>query len=339
MSFTSGVFFVFLPVVFFLYWVLPHRYRWVLILIASYYFYMSWNAKYAILIFVSTLISWVCSVSMEYYSNRKIKKFILAIGCVSSFGMLFVFKYFNWFFECLNCDFSGYSDIAIGVAKLFDIDLMTNFRSPYLSSSIREFWSRWHISLSTWFRDYVYIPLGGNRCSKLRRSFNMMATMLVSGLWHGADITFIAWGGIHGLAQLVEDIWNKPLNFIRRTAVGRLCLTILCFAFCNFTWVFFRAESFYDAFFVIRHCLDGIMDPRTYVLSTMGKIGWSNMALFVVFVGILVAYDYIDYKKGVIEWSKTKPKIVQWILYLALGVLLVFFSQKGTSVDFVYFQF
>ena len=95
----------------------------------------------------------------------------------------------------IYCDFSGYSDIAIGSAKILNIDLMTNFRSPYYASSIREFWSRWHISLSTWFRDYVYIPLGGNRCSKFRNAINLLITFLVSGLWHGASWNFVVWGG------------------------------------------------------------------------------------------------------------------------------------------------
>ena len=101
----------------------------------------------------------------------------------------------------IYCDFSGYSDIAVGCAKLFGIDLMSNFKSPYLSCSVKEFWSRWHISLSTWFRDYVYIPLGGNRVSKRRHRLNLMITFLVSGLWHGAAWTYVIWGGIHGLAQ------------------------------------------------------------------------------------------------------------------------------------------
>ena len=119
----------------------------------------------------------------------------------------------------IYCDFSGYSDIALGTAKLFGIDLMINFRSPYFSKSIKEFWSRWHISLSTWFRDYVYIPLGGNRVGKIRHYMNLMITFLVSGLWHGANWTFIVWGGIHGLIQVLEtailgkkEIKNNKLN-------------------------------------------------------------------------------------------------------------------------------
>lgn len=116
----------------------------------------------------------------------------------------------------IYCDFSGYSDIAIGTARLFGINLTINFKSPYLSSSIKEFWSRWHISLSTWFRDYIYIPLGGNRCSKVKQIFNLLVTFLVSGLWHGANWTFVIWGGIHGLAQVIENILAKWLIPFRK---------------------------------------------------------------------------------------------------------------------------
>lgn len=322
MLFNSLQYAIFLPIVFIIYWAIPNRYRWFLLLIASYYFYMSWNPKYVVLILGTTLISYFASLLIERSDSKKKKQIILFIAAFVCLGVLFVFKYFNFAIEsfcslfscfgielhpttlklllpvgisfytfqtmsyvidvyrgdvkaehhfgyyatfisffpqlvagpiertsnllpqikaehkfnydeamygaelmllgffkkiavadivsvyvdngfhklrtCTNfdlllisllftiqiyCDFSGYSDIAIGSAKLLGIDLMSNFKSPYFSSTLKEFWGRWHISLSTWFRDYVYIPLGGNRCSKIRCDLNLFITFLISGLW------------------------------------------------------------------------------------------------------------------------------------------------------------
>ena len=319
MLFNSLSFAIFLPIVFILYWSFPHRFRWLILLVASYYFYMSWNIKYVVLILATTFVSYVTALLLEKTNNLKVKRVLLALAATISLGILFFFKYFNFFqenvitllnafaiqlhpttlklllpvgisfytFQTLSyvidvykgtisaehhfgkyaafisffpqlvagpiertsnllpqikaehhfdynkasygmklmvwgffkklviadvfasyvdtvyntphafkgfslvlatflftiqiyCDFSGYSDIAIGSAKLLDIDLMQNFNSPYFSASIKEFWSRWHISLSTWFRDYVYIPLGGNRKGKLRTNLNLFFTFLVS---------------------------------------------------------------------------------------------------------------------------------------------------------------
>ena len=150
----------------------------------------------------------------------------------------------------IYCDFSGYSDIAIGVSHLFGIQLMDNFHSPYFSVSVRDFWSRWHISLSTWLRDYIYIPLGGNRCSRGRNYLNLLITFLFSGLWHGASWTFIAWGGIHGIMQIVEKATSGRKKYA--TCVV-WCRRLFVFLFVNFAWIFFRAASFADAWYLIKH--------------------------------------------------------------------------------------
>ena len=334
MNFNSFEYAIFLPIVFFIYWNVPHRYRWGLLLLASYYFYMSWNPKYVVLILGTTVVSYAAARLLERTEKERYKKFIVLSTVLICLTVLFFFKYFNFLslsvvevcsrlaiplhpltlqvllpvgisfytFQTLSyvidvykgsvkaerhfgyyatfisffpqlvagpiertrnllpqlkaerifnydeavyglrlmawgffkklvvadnaaiivdkvygsldkctgfdllaaiflftmqiyCDFSGYSDIAIGSARLLGIKLMTNFKSPYFSSSLKEFWGRWHISLSTWFRDYLYIPLGGNRCSKFRHNLNLMLTFLVSGLWHGANWTFVFWGG------------------------------------------------------------------------------------------------------------------------------------------------
>ncbi len=237
----------------------------------------------------------------------------------------------------IYCDFSGYSDIAIGTAKLLDFDLMTNFKSPYFSSSVKEFWSRWHISLSTWFRDYVYIPLGGNRCSALRHNLNLFITFLVSGLWHGASWTFVVWGGIHGLAQVIENTFNKVLKPFRENKTGHITSMIIVFFFCNVAWVFFRAESFFDAGYVLFHAFEGITDLSTYFRSQM--ISPRGLLPILIYIAILAAYDYLDYLGVAIAKIGETKKLFQWILYVSIGLIIVFCSQKGVAAEFVYFQF
>lgn len=334
MLFNSISYAIFLPIVFSIYWIVPHNIRWIVLLISSYYFYMSWNIQYVLLILFTTLVSYLAALLLERIEENSIKKLLLFITVLICLSILIFFKYFNFFsfniasfvsfigidldpilldiilpvgisfytFQTLSyvidvykgdisaerhfgyyatfisffpqlvagpiertrnllpqikskvefsykqatyglkliswglfkkiviadtlavyvqpvyknpyeyngfalllgslfftiqiyCDFSGYSDIAIGSSKLLGINLMRNFHSPYFSSSIKEFWSRWHISLSTWFRDYLYIPLGGNRSGNIRKYLNIIFTFFISGLWHGANWTFVIWGG------------------------------------------------------------------------------------------------------------------------------------------------
>ena len=163
------------------------------------------------------------------------------------------------------CDFSGYSDIAIGSAQVMGFKLMTNFRRPYWSQSIHEFWSRWHISLSTWFRDYFYIPLGGNKVGWARWQMNLMLTFVISGLWHGANWTFITWGALNGF-YLVFSLWTRrprariaeALGFNRWPLLAHGVRTAFTFFLICFSWVFFRATSMSDAFYILRHSLEGL---------------------------------------------------------------------------------
>ena len=165
----------------------------------------------------------------------------------------------------IYCDFSGYSDIAVGTSKLLGIKLMKNFDCPYLATSINEFWKRWHISLSTWFRDYVYIPLGGNRCSKNKQKINLLVTFLVSGLWHGANWTYVFWGGIHGVAQIIENSCAKGITKIKKSKFGLLLSWAFVFLFCNIAWVFFRATTIHEAFYVLTHWITGMNNPIVYI--------------------------------------------------------------------------
>ena len=164
----------------------------------------------------------------------------------------------------IYCDFSGYSDIAIGTAKLFGFRLMDNFKSPYFSASIKEFWKRWHISLSSWFQDYVYIPLGGNRKGKFRKQLNLLVTFLVSGLWHGAAWHFVIWGGIHGLYQVAENILEELGAASKCRKFPRGVKILLVFCCVDFAWIFFRLPTA-DAWYVIRNMCVGISLPLHYV--------------------------------------------------------------------------
>ena len=242
----------------------------------------------------------------------------------------------------IYCDFSGYSDIAVGCAKLFGIDLMTNFKSPYFSFSIKEFWSRWHISLSTWFRDYVYIPLGGNRVPKWRHCLNLLITFLVSGFWHGSSLTYLVWGGLHGLLQILETLiypktrkgapvkyrkhlWQLPATFI-----------LLCF-----TWIFFRANSVQDAMWIISRLFWDIERPLNYIHTCIICLGVSRTAAFgmLLSVALLAAYDLASLKYDVIAALSRQIFLIRWSVYVLLLVVIALFSAKGVATEFIYFQF
>ena len=251
-------------------------------------------------------------------------------------GFALLFAIFGFTIQ-IYCDFSGYSDIAIGTAKLFGIELMTNFASPYFSCSIKEFWSRWHISLSTWFRDYVYIPLGGNRCGKLRHSANLLITFLVSGLWHGASWTFVIWGGIHGAAQIIENMFAKPLRQFRKTKAGHLLLWGTTFVFCSLAWTFFRADTFSDALYVISHALDGVTGGRRYFSNLIGLRSYEYIKIGGL-VSILAFYDFMSLKTDVIAWITGKNILLRWTTYTALIFIIFLFANIGNN-SFIYFQF
>ena len=460
-----------MPVVFVLHWLLPHKYRWALLLVSSCYFYMSWNPNYIVLILSATVVSYLAGILLEKAEQPGQRKAILVPAVGVCLSLLFFFKYFNFFsdsvvqllgvfsirlhpvtlkvllpvgisfytfqtlsyvidvyrgkvkpehhfgiyatfvsffpqlvagpiertenllpqisrektFRCdqaayglklmawgffkklaiadvlgpladqayanlagcstldllaavlcfalqIYCDFSGYSDIAIGSAKLLGIDLMTNFRSPYFAKSIREFWSRWHISLSTWFRDYVYIPLGGSRRGKWKTCRNLLITFLVSGLWHGANWTFVVWGGLHGLAQVLEKLLSKGkqrLPVLRQAVV---------FLFCCVTWVFFRAESFSDAFCLLSELGRGLAGNGCWQFRVL-QIDLPLLAQAAVSVTLLGVFDYFSLKTDVIGWVSRRSPVVKWSIYLLLIWLILCFMPVTGSSEFVYFQF
>ncbi|MDZ4120975.1 MAG: MBOAT family O-acyltransferase, partial [Candidatus Cloacimonadaceae bacterium] len=159
----------------------------------------------------------------------------------------------------IYCDFSGYSDIAIGLAALLGFSLPQNFNSPYIASSVTEFWHRWHISLSTWLRDYLYIPLGGNRRGKPRQYVNLMITMVLGGLWHGASWNFVFWGFLHGMGLAFDKVWLSLK--ISQVRFMKILGTVLTFQFVSFCWIFFRARSFANAWLILDRIFSDFKAP------------------------------------------------------------------------------
>ena len=240
----------------------------------------------------------------------------------------------------IYCDFAGYSDIALGVARLFGIRLTKNFNSPYFSISIQEFWRRWHISLSTWLRDYVYISLGGNRKGSYYKHLNIIITMLVSGIWHGAAWTFVAWGGIYGIFQVIEDYTgvNTKISYNRLIKVFRM---LIIFSIVSILWIFFKSSSFGDAWYVLNNMFNGITDVKTYLYSIHDGINISKIDFAIIGIELLLLniYDYYSLKENVIEKISSKPLMLRWTIYIAFILFIVRFLSSGAAVNFVYAGF
>ena len=231
----------------------------------------------------------------------------------------------------IYCDFFGYSTIALGCAKAMGYDLMDNFRAPFLSASVGEFWHRWHISLSTWFRDYVYIPMGGSRVKVSRWMFNIMVVFLLSGLWHGADWTFVVWGGMHGLLLLVEGLPAK-LRHRRPVATSSLPLRLLrtaaVFVVVTLLWSIFRAEGFWQ----VKQLAKAFVHNTG--LHSMPDIQWVPILFLVVFiiVDILLRNTRFD------RWCIRQHPVVRWAVCFILAFSTVAFASVETF-PFIYFQF
>ena len=472
MLFNSVAFLLFFPAVCFIYFLLKkNKYRNPFLLIASYYFYMNWQPSYALLILTSTLVTYVCGVLVEkFVENKRYKKSFLVISLLINFGILFIFKYYNFinetFYALLSslglrwsvpnldillpvgisfytfqavgysidvyrgdikaernvvtyalfvsffpqlvagpieraknllpqfheehtfnvqdviegfkkmvwgffmklcvadvlsgyvdsiyknvhhhseesmvlatvffafqiyCDFAGYSNIAIGSARILGYRLMENFKQPYLSLSVKEFWKRWHISLSTWFKDYLYIPLGGNRVTYSRHIFNLFITFLISGLWHGANWTFVVWGSLHGVYLIVENVIRKNVFTSRNESlISRLMSMVGCFILVSFAWIFFRASSIDDAFYVVKS-----------IFTNWGRqlfIGKAAFAYGIPAVFILIFKDLKDYFGWKISFMHSRYAVVRNISVITLISYIVLFGALSSG-SFIYFQF
>lgn len=264
------------------------------------------------------------------FVNQVFDNYTTASGLELIFGaVFFAFQIYG--------DFSGYSDIAIGTAKLFGFDLMTNFRTPYFSRDIAEFWRRWHISLSTWFRDYVYIPLGGSRVGKWRAVFNTFVIFVISGFWHGANWTFIIWGALNAAYFLPLLLFNRNRKNLDTVAEGQwlpdmkeLLKMFLTFTLITISWVFFRSESFFDALNYFQETLQNELFP-------------SNFRLFKYYLPILlfvfIIFEWLSRQNGFMIWVKNlrssgKRKLIYFILAYFIVAYGVF-----DQAEFIYFQF
>lgn len=479
MLFNSLDFIIFFIAVVILHYTLPHKCRWVMLLIASCIFYMCWRAELIVLILFSTLVNWGISLLIDKHRNKA--KGLLILSLIINFGLLFIFKYmmfinhtfmamydymgwnypindfniilpmgisfytfqaasytidiyrnsykpeknyfkftlFVTFFPQLvagpieradrllnqlftvkkvnvnnfsegvklmimgyfkkiviadrasvlvdavfnNCheytglsyiiaalfftfqiygDFSGYSDIARGCARILGIELMYNFDRPYFSKSIKEFWRRWHISLSTWFRDYLYIPLGGSRCSRLRKYFNLMVTFLVSGLWHGANWTYVLWGGLHGIYQVIGDVKNMILpkwdNF-----VFNFFRTIITFALVVFAWIFFRANTISDCFFIISNLFNDItkITDMQYMYELFNNMGLQMFEILLVLgaIAVLVFSEIISFKMDIHKLMNKAPFALRFAYYYILVIIIFGMGVFSGGGQFIYFQF
>ncbi len=489
MQFNSLEYLIFFPLVVGIYFALPHRFRWALLLAASYYFYMCWKPEYVVLILVSTLIDYWAALRMGKIGERPKRRKYLIISLAANLGLLFSFKYFNFFndsirtlcdsvnlfygvptldvllpvgisfytFQTLSytidvyrgargperhfgafavyvaffpqlvagpierstrllpqffreqtfeyhrvvdglrlmlwgffkkiviadrlavyvnqvynnpgdysggplilatyffafqiyCDFSGYSDIAIGSAKVMGFDLMQNFRRPYFAKSIAEFWRRWHISLSTWFRDYVYISLGGNRVVRWRWYYNLIVVFVLSGLWHGANWTFLVWGGLHGGYMVASNrtaaLRKRAASFFRLPDHPNLQKWLragITFHLVLLAWVFFRANSLSDAFLILGGMPAIDFSSLAYDLTTgfyrhdLAR-GWFDLAIAFGAIGLLLSVQVAQRRAGERPMISAQPVWLRWAVYYAAVLAIVLFGVYEHA-EFIYFQF
>lgn len=501
MQFNSIHFLVFFPIVLLVYFIIPKKIRYLWLLVASYYFYMSWNPSYAILIAFSTVVTYLCSIIIDQASREEaskvwlyLKKAALGIALAANLSVLFMFKYLDFAIDNLNtvlsalnitiienkfdfllpvgisfytfqalgyvidvyrkdikaeynlfkyalfvsffpqlvagpiersgnllnqikntdkiklwnyerivkgfmimmwgfflkvviadraatvvntvfdkyyaygsfelitavvlfaiqiyCDFASYSTIAVGAAQIMGFELMDNFDTPYLAMSIKEFWRRWHISLSTWFKDYLYIPLGGNRKGKTRKYINTMIVFLTSGLWHGANWTYVIWGALHGTYQIIGDITKttkekleKKLS-VRTNALSYKAIKILItFSLTCLAWIFFRADTVYIAVDYIVKIFTQL-NPWAITSGAIYSIGLERqeMNILIISLFVLLLVDILKYTKN-IRFENIADNQNFWVRGLVIMMLIIavlIFGAYGYNFDaqeFIYFQF
>lgn len=475
MLFHSFQYALFLPFVVAMYWSVPHRLRWVLLLVASCYFYASWHPGYLLLLILSIVVDYTMALWMAASSDRRHRRALLLLSLLCNLGLLLFFKYWNFFSTSLTgvlqwldagveiplhqmllpvgisfytfqsisymvdvyrgiapaerhlgyyavfvsffpqlvagpiersghmlpqyktvkrfqeasfvhglqwilwgmflkvvvadnmalyvnevynnvrefqglplilatyffsvqifADFAGYSAIAIGSAKLMGIFLMENFCRPYLSLSVTEFWQRWHISLGKWLRDYIYIPLGGSRVRLPRQLLNLLLVFVMSGLWHGANWTFLVWGGLHGVYLIVERVMGRVVSpKVEAGAVVKVLKITLTFHLVTFAWIFFRANSLGDAIYIVTHLFHGL--SPAFALSGM-KV---SMPIFVLclflWIGVWVA-SIFEERAGSVHCAFARLRWLRWPSYYML-IFSILFLAANRTVEFIYFQF
>lgn len=253
-------------------------------------------------------------------------------------GIQVAFATFIFSFQ-IYCDFCGYSTIATGAAKILGMNLTQNFNTPYLASSFQDFWRRWHISLSSWFKDYLYIPLGGSRKGRFRKNLNVMIVMLVSGLWHGAGVQYIFWGFLNGALQVFDDLTKNA-----RKNISRLVKIPVTFAFVCLSWLFFRAKSMTEAFGLLRRLFENFAPSSlAHNLNSDYGTGGVQIAALMVSIVLMMAVDLLRYRNfSVKKWVLSKHWIIQSLLVSTALLFILVFGVWGGDYNpaaFIYFQF
>jgi len=233
----------------------------------------------------------------------------------------------------IYCDFSGYTDIAIGSAAVLGYKLMDNFKGPYLSRSIREFWSRWHISLSSWFRDYVYIPLGGNRDGKYKLYRNLLLVFLITGIWHGANWTFILWGLFHGFFLIIERFKWGNIGHIIPSGIK----VMYSFIVVTVAWILFRADNMNAAYSLFKSGLNYSGEQSVYIFKSAIQNIEVNISLFLLVIIMII--HFIEYKNDLAKSIFKQHIILRWTIYIVLILSIPMLGQYGEYKPFIYFQF
>ena len=487
MLFNSLPFVIFFPVVTALFFLLPHKFRWFLLLAASCFFYMFFKPVYILILAFTIVIDYYAGILLENETNKKRKKKYLIMSLVANIGVLAIFKYYNFLngnisglallfgyknpipflkialpiglsfhtFQAMSytievyrghqkaernfgiyalyvmfypqlvagpierpqnmlhqfhekkyfnynnavagirlmvwgmfkkaviadrlatvtdpifndphgypassiliacvffsfqiyCDFSGYSDIALGSARVMGFDLMKNFDRPYSAKNIPEFWRRWHISLSTWFKDYLYIPLGGSRVKEWRRHFNIFVVFLVSGLWHGANWTYIIWGSLHGtymvFGTMTAHIRNKIRNIIGLAKVKWLdngIQKLITFLLVTIAWIFFRANTVPDAFYMVRKlpmAIGELAGVLKHSFTLVMPIADARVVMCVVVILIMELVHTMQKKRSMNTLLQNQPRYVRWCVYYFFVFMVIYFGVFHNR-QFIYFQF
>lgn len=479
MAFTSMQYIAFFTIACLINFLIPKKIRNYWLLLCSYYFYMCWNAKYAFLMLFSTIITYLSGILINKSKNKNTKKIYVLMSLLINLGILFLFKYYDFFTNNLNIffkqflklsipntfnlllpvgisfytfqaisytidiyrndvkveknfftyalfvsffpqlvagpiekskdllsqfnekhefgfenlhkglfliligfyfklvisdraaiivnniynnvsnysngggiyyiiatiffafqiyfDFYAYSIIAEGSAKVFGYNLNKNFNKPYLATSIKEFWRRWHISLSSWFKEYLYFPLGGSRRGFIRTQINLLIVFIVSGLWHGAGWTFVIWGLLHGLYQVIENIIRKNIR-LKENIITKVLGVIVTFILVDFAWIFFRANSIQDALIIIKNLFNFGM------VNDVSLFGTSIFELIIlcINIGIIFILEVIGLKFDIKKWFYNRNIVFRYIIYYVILFTIIILGIYGPGFDsqeFIYFQF
>ena len=482
MTLNSMQYLLFFPLTVALYYITPGRLRWLVLLMASYFFYACWNVELIIWLAIITIVSYGAALLIEKKKKPASKKSVLVVSVLGILSILFVFKYLNFTLEQISslnriagmnihfekvkwalpvgisfysfmalgylfdvyrekirvtkhpgkyalflsffphiaqgpidraalllpqfdavhkfdyelvkrglllilwgafkkmviadrlamladtvfnnvsaysgqafwiasvfytfqiyCDFSGYTDMALGSANVMGFHLYPNFKFPYLATSVTDFWRRWHISLTSWFRDYIYIPLGGNRVSETRWALNVMIVFLISGLWHGASWTFILWGGLHGLCQLIGKYKNRITDkfFGTKSGILKYLTDILniftTFFIVNFLWSLFRANSMQDWLLIFSRLTVPMKSFNVFKLGMQKE----DFIFSIVLIALLMILEYLHTKTDLYVFLQNRPLPVRWSVYMAGIFIVIMFGVYGTlsASSFIYLQF